>query len=523
MKMQKEKLKKNGLAGFVFIGLFLFFHPLNFASAGVLRQSTANPRYFTDGNNPAIYLTGSHTWDILACEVTARCYNYNDYLNYMQKYGFNFLRLWISKEIAWRRDSSGKIDHHEPKVYQRTGPGNALDGGLKFDLTKINPVFIQKLKDIIVSAQSKEIYVSLMLFEGWWNADASYRPGAWHGHPFNPANNINTSSATTENIHTLNNTQVVNLQKSYVRAVIDAVNGYDNIMFEIVNEDARGATAWQIEMMNTIRQHEATKPKKHLVWLTTQSWSTNDNWMWNSTADVVSPTGIEYYNSPTEPYIINPPVANGPKAVILDTDHFLGRSTPTDWSRMIWKAFFRGYNPIVMDPYIYHPTWKLEPDLLPAASRTMIYAKKMNMANIVPSNNVNDCSTIYCLRNPGKEYLVYQPNSGSFTANLVAGNYDHEWFNPVTGSISPSGTITVSNGNRNFNPPFSGQAILYLKSKSQLPGDFNGDNKVNTLDYEIMKTEFFKVLPSYKADMNGKDGVNDLDYELFRREFGKKK
>ena len=65
----------------------------------------------------------------------------------------------------------------------------------------------------------------------------------------------------------------------------------------------------------------------------------------------------------------------------------------------------------------------------------------------------------------------------------------------------------------------------HLKGSSQtvLPGDFNGDNKVNTLDYEIMKTEFFKVLPSYKADMNGKDGVNDLDYELFRREFGKKK
>ena len=65
--------------------------------------------------------------------------------------------------------------------------------------------------------------------------------------------------------------------------------------------------------------------------------------------------------------------------------------------------------------------------------------------------------------------------------------------------------------------------LAQCMEKNSLPGDFNSDNKVNTLDYEIMKTEFLKTGTNLKSDMNKDNKVNTLDYELFRREFGKKK
>ena len=95
---------------------------------------------------------------------------------------------------------------------------------------------------------------------------------------------------------------------------------------------------------------------------------------------------------------------------------------------------------------------------------TLNYANRFsNLASMIPSES--DCSTTYCLRSPGQEYLVYQPNSGAFTVNLVAATYNYEWFNPDTGMIAGTGTITAGSGNRTFTPPFSGDAVLYLKLK----------------------------------------------------------
>jgi Putative collagen-binding domain of a collagenase len=73
------------------------------------------------------------------------------------------------------------------------------------------------------------------------------------------------------------------------------------------------------------------------------------------------------------------------------------------------------------------------------------------------------CSTTYCLVNPGHEYLVYQPNAGSFTVNIQSGTYAFEWFNPANGSVAGTGSIAASSGNRSFTPPFSGPAVLYLR------------------------------------------------------------
>ena len=85
---------------------------------------------------------------------------------------------------------------------------------------------------------------------------------------------------------------------------------------------------------------------------------------------------------------------------------------------------------------------------------------------MTPNNSLS--STSYCLANPGSEYLAYQPGSGSFSVNLQAGTYNYEWFNPSSGSIAFTGTITASGGNLSFTPPFIGDAVLYLRAYEPL-------------------------------------------------------
>ena len=126
-------------------------------------------------------------------------------------------------------------------------------------------------------------------------------------------------------------------------------------------------------------------------------------------------------------------------------------------------------NDLFMDPYDCQSDWLpgCDPnnstwlDIRKNLGYTLSYAKKMNLVSMLPHQELT--STGYALANPGSEYLVYQPGSGGFNVNLIAGDYNFEWFNPSSGSVIQTGLISASGGNNNFTPPFSGDAVLYLK------------------------------------------------------------
>lgn len=67
---------------------------------GPLRRCPANPRYFTDDTGRAIYLSGSHTWAVFQDLVPldgepspGQLFDFEDWLAFSKRYGFNFLRL----------------------------------------------------------------------------------------------------------------------------------------------------------------------------------------------------------------------------------------------------------------------------------------------------------------------------------------------------------------------------------------------------------------------------------------------
>lgn len=65
-----------------------------------LRIHPQNPRYFGDAEGRVVYLTGSHTWPNLQ-DIGLRGgppFPYAEYLDFMQSYGFNFMRLWMFEQ-----------------------------------------------------------------------------------------------------------------------------------------------------------------------------------------------------------------------------------------------------------------------------------------------------------------------------------------------------------------------------------------------------------------------------------------
>jgi hypothetical protein len=137
------------------------------SGTSLLRVSAANPRYFEDASGHVVYLTGSHNWsnlqDRAAVGQSTRAFDYNSYLSFLQRHNMNFTRLWNYE--GWEYcGGMASPSYYVPLPYLRTGPGTALDGGLKYDLNQFNQAYFDRLRSRVQAAQADGIYVSIMLF-----------------------------------------------------------------------------------------------------------------------------------------------------------------------------------------------------------------------------------------------------------------------------------------------------------------------------------------------------------------------
>ncbi len=293
---------------------------------GPLFANPDNPRYFTDGTKvdgryKAVYLTGSHTWcNLMDCGNTNPpvAFDYGKYLDFLESHNLNFFRLWRAENA--RGGEAGPDFWFEPMPYERSSECCAFDGGNKFDLTKFNQEYFDRMRDRVVEAGDRGMYVSIMLFDGWSVQSKFGGHDPWAGHPYNGQNNINdingdvNGNGSGEETHILTGTPVTALQEAYVRKVIDTVNDLDNVLYEISNESpgddpgtsqVDGSTDWQYHMIRLVKDYEAGKLKQHPVGMTAfwPDYSSDD--LYNSPADWISLGSNVDINT----YV--PPVADG--------------------------------------------------------------------------------------------------------------------------------------------------------------------------------------------------------------------
>jgi len=456
-------------------------------ATGPLKVHPQNPRYFADAAGRPVYLTGFHNWynlqdsgeDWPPSTYKTTGHSYAGQLALMRKYHHNFMRMWAWEHRRWSswENSTPWIDPL-PWALADASYGKALDGRAKFDLTRFNQAYFDRLRARVIQARNNGVYVSIMLFQGFSVLKRSIKPpeNPWLGHPFNRENNINgvdgdlSGKANGQDIHTMSDDpkirKIRDLQEAYVKKVLDTVNDLDNVLYEIGNELDGYSREWQYYMIDFIKAYEKTKPKQHPVGMTFPWPDERGNeglFAPACHADWVSPgpgAEGEYKN--------DPPPADGKKVSILDTDHLWGIGGDRVW---VWKSFTRGHNPIYMDPLKGKPIdYRVAPATMEAArlamGHTLRYAEKMNLAAATPSKEVS--STRYALGDPGKEYLVYQPEAGkSFTVNLKAGKYRLEWFNPDSGKVQEESSLEADRSSKTFKAPFAGDAVLYLKAQKQ--------------------------------------------------------
>jgi hypothetical protein len=323
-----------------------------------------------------------------------------------------------------------------PQPWARTGPGSAADGKPRFDLSRLDQAYFDRLRGRVEAARARGIYVSVMLFDGF-ALHLSRTPDNVRGHPFHAGNNVNTG---------------------WQYWVIGVVRRYEQ-------ESGHGAHPIGMTMQYPV-------PDERKV----------NEVLFDSPADWISPG----FDEPTAPgefpgaaasgrWLTDPPANDGRKVILSDTDHYSPMGSDALWA---WRSFLRGHNPLLYDLGIFGgprpseqseaavPYESLEPARL-AMGDTLALAGRVALIEMEPRGEL--ASTGYLLASrTGAEFIVLQPEAGQeLTVRLPSGRYELEWFLLPDRQTVPAGTITVDAvGSVAFTPPSSGPCVLYLKAAS---------------------------------------------------------
>ncbi|MBI3858333.1 MAG: hypothetical protein HY293_21835 [Planctomycetes bacterium] len=457
-------------------------------------QVSRNPHYFQDAGGTPIALCGSHTWNTLqdwGTDGTLRTLDFDAFVRFLQAHGHNFTLLWYSELPKIHNLPTTEKNPPDfsiaPHPWPRRGPGTATDGGLKFDLTKFDPAYFDRLRARTKALGDAGIYAGVYLF----SAEFLLRfRSATDGYPLSGPNNVNgiddgyrggsVASAIAALTMTAPNA-ITEVQDAYVRELIDTLNDLPNVLWIVSQEAPPKSEWWNNHLIAFTRDYERSKPFQHPIGYGALD-SSPDSILYNSDADWVAPTArISHLKS----------CGSGRPACkvnVNDSDHsYFGmwNETAQKNRNYAWINFTNGNQVLFMDPYVVEyprqsrnltaspehgiglqpdPRWK---DFRDNLGYLLKYSRRLNLGEVVPQPALS--STKQCLAQTpaaGAEYLVYAPSGGSFTVDLSAMPGSRklavEWFDPSTGRVTLQDPLPAGPAAQSFTAPFGGDALLYL-------------------------------------------------------------
>jgi hypothetical protein len=451
------------------------------AQAQTLRLHPDNPHYYEYGGKPRVLITSAEHYGA----VLNAAFNYVRYLDTLRADGLNLTRVFAGL-YRERPDDFGIANNTlapTPALYiapfPRSDTPGALDGLNKFDLSRWNEAWVERLRDFVSQAARRGIVVEVTLFCVY------YRDHMWEASPLHPRNNLEglAEGAPRGEALTLKHAPLVKVQEGFVRKVIEALNEFDNVLYEICNEPyATGAPDdWQRHIGRTIAAAEARLPKRHLI---AQNIANNGKKIVDPDPNV-SVFNFHYARPPAtvgENYGLN-------KVIGLDETGFDGTADFV-YRIQAWDFLLAGgahYNNL---DYSFAPGYEdgtyAYPGTQPGdGSRTLRrqlgalsrffqdldFVKMAPSAGLIAGGVPEGASARALGAADGSRYALYlhhariladhQPRyvvntrrrAAALVLALPAGSWQARWWNPQTGKIDKSEEISHAGGERNLSSP----------------------------------------------------------------------
>ena len=446
-------------------------------ASGALSILPSNPAYFQSADGTPVILVGDYEGSPTAATGTTTDPNYDFRLLFdtLKANGFNFARLWIFYGLEAEWDSETFPDaYHRYNImpYMRTGPGIANDGKPKYDLTQFNPLYFERLAAACAAARERGINLQLILIDAW-----IFRvPLIWRYHVFNLANNINgvdgdpqgtkQSSDPDSGSCSLHNTGVVEAEKALVAHIIDSVNDFDNVFFEMANENYYNLE-WELSMARFVHDYEAKKPKQHLVMPLDlpdhdyggQSYGKNPH---TDHAKTWKTWDLPQLHAKLMA------ARNLKQPLLYDPDGLETRDDPIV-RRAFWTAFVSGANLDYLDYSLQPEDGGDERGLRRAELRRQlgtlaVFTRQLSPWEMHPEDGPVSSGEGYLLAGPRKA-VVYLPRGGEVELDMAAmpGDFHVRWFNPRNGVFTESSPVAGGKVN-GFTAPDRRDWVLCLET-----------------------------------------------------------
>ncbi len=224
-----------------------------------------NPHYFLYRGKPTIIITsGEHYGAVVNLD-----FDYKRYLEALSRHGMNNTRTFSGAyvepqgafNIARNTLAPGRDKFIAP--WARSDTPGYPNGGNKFDLTKWDAKYFERLKGFLTEAEKNGVIVEMNLFCPF------YEESQWKLSPQNAANNINNvGNVPRTNVYTLDkHGGLLAIHEAMTRKIVTELNQFDNLYYEICNEPYFGGVTleWQHRIAEVIAETEKNLPKKHLV------------------------------------------------------------------------------------------------------------------------------------------------------------------------------------------------------------------------------------------------------------------
>ena len=224
-----------------------------------------NPHYFQWQGRPTILITSAEHYGA----VMNLDFDYRKYLDTLAADGMNYTRVfsgaYVEPEGAFKIASNTLAPRPGRFIapWARSAAPGYANGGNKFDLTRWDEAYFARLKDFVAHAATRNVIVELTLF------CPMYEDMQWQLSPMNAVNNVNgLGMVARTDVYTLDRHDgLLAIQEALTRKLVEEMNGFANLFFEISNEPYFGGVTldWQHRIADVIVETERLLPWKHLI------------------------------------------------------------------------------------------------------------------------------------------------------------------------------------------------------------------------------------------------------------------
>ncbi|MDP2899087.1 MAG: hypothetical protein Q8Q12_21325 [bacterium] len=450
------------------------------AAAGDLTICPQHPYYFRDGDRHVV-LVGVSDRSLFAIWENQKGFSWRKYLDDLAAHHLNYVRQDVCSwgELLTPLKYPAQLAN-AAWPFARTGPGLAIDGKPKFDLTQFDQsYFDQRFKPFLREAAERGIYVELTLFE-------DFKGRAFSQSLYADENNINRiglrpRQATSDS--SLDNPRLMAIQHAYVNKVLTESAEFGHVIYEIANE--AGGSRWVAHMVDYIHHHPAHPGR--LVSAGEQTTSFDPRRGKNDIAVkhrgggglYATDSDVRDHHTALLRFRVDRPVSHN--------EYFLFANRSTDNvnfpRKMMWADFTAGGHSNFYDFTFWRGTGRTLDEgqasctppqeilrggqyLLDFLTQNAVKFWVMTPHDELASLAGEGKAFIFTLAKPGEEYICYVLGDGPVTVSLCLTNgvFTARWYDPKRGQfLSPAQRLEGGDSRVFHSPAFRQDIVLYAR------------------------------------------------------------